>query len=266
MNINKRIFVSFDEYCPFECKHCYTYDIERSYCRTVDEIVESISDEDFDVVYVSQKNDNFANPERGIALCEKLFDRYGCNIFAITRNTFDTLEIERVRELYTRMRTANKLLVFAVSVSAIQSAYKTEDLMRVPSPDSRIAFISRLSASGIPIMAMIRPVYPEKIVPSRELFQIVDLCRSHASCVVSSGLGVNGTILNRLGMKREDFTYIKDFEYLQGAIDCSIDFIDVRDELARLHAKCEDAALPFFEHSMPALNHLYEQVFSCSAG
>jgi DNA repair photolyase len=259
VKINSRAFVSFDEYCPFDCKHCYTYDIERTSYRSMDEIVNSISKQQFDVVYVSQKNDNFAVPERGIQLCQNLFDKYRCNIFAITRNTLSDRDIHKIQDLSIRMRESNKLFVFAVSISAIESASKTENADRVPSPLSRIAFIKQLSDSGIPVIAMIRPVYPDKIIPITELAKIIDLCRGHVSCVVSGGLGVNDNILARLDMTRDAFTYYENYEYLQGAIDCEINFVNVADELNLLRAKCAGVSLPFFEHSMPALNFLYNQ-------
>jgi transposase len=78
------------------------------------------------------------------------------------------------------------------------------------------------------------------------------------NCVVSSGLGVNNDILARLGMNRRDFQFSINTEYLQGAIDCSIEFIDVQHELSILKTKCNSLSLPFFEHSMLALNYMLD--------
>lgn len=76
------------------------------------------------------------------------------------------------------------------------------------------------------------------------------------SCVVSSGLGVNDSILSRLGMKESDFSYKENQEYLQGAIECEIKFVNVEKELAALHKKCTSLGIPMFEHSMPAINYV----------
>ena len=69
-----RVMVSFDGYCPLHCKHCYTYELHHQLKkqRTVDEIVESISGKQFDIIYVSQSYENFQKEEDGIELCKAL--------------------------------------------------------------------------------------------------------------------------------------------------------------------------------------------------
>ena len=69
-------------------------------------------------------------------------------------------------------------------------------------------------------------------------------------------LGVNDSILSRLGMKESDFSYKENQEYLQGAIECEIKFVNVEKELAALHKKCTSLGIPMFEHSMPAINYV----------
>jgi len=255
MQIESRVLVSYDEYCPFECKHCYTYGINRETLRTVDEIVDGISDIPFDVVYVSQKNDNFAIPERGIQLCEKLFERYECNIFAITRNVLDDSYIARISDLASKMERHGKKFFFAVSIPALKSSSVTECVSKVPSPTERLDFMKRLYDKKVTTIALIRPLYPDTIVPLNEIYEIIDRCSKNVHCIVSGGLGVNDDVLMRLGMDATDFSYV-DKPYLQGAIDCDIKFIDVTLEMQALIEKCQSVGIPFFEHSMPALNYL----------
>lgn len=132
--MKERVFVSFDEFCPFEYKHCYTYEIERERNRTIDEIVDSISNEVFDIVYVSQKNDNFANPERGLELYEKIFDKYNTNLFIITRNVFNSEQLTRLKSLHSKMLDNKKQLFFAVSLNATTSIEVCENIQNTPSP------------------------------------------------------------------------------------------------------------------------------------
>ena len=262
MKISRRTFVSFDELCPYQCKHCYTYGIVRDNFRTIEEIVESISKDDFDVIYVSQKNDNFSNPLRGIDLCHRLFKRYRTNLFIITRNVFNDDELKELDKLKEYLNQANKQLFIAISLNALESINVCESAGKVCSPNSRIDFIKKLSDRGYTPILMLRPIFPDNIIPVEECLRIIDLAHKHVSCIVSSGLGVNDDILERLGMKESDFSYNQSQEYLQGAIDCEIKFIDVTTEMEKIRKKCHSLNVAFFEHSMPALNYIMDSLDS----
>lgn len=259
MSITKRVFVSFDNYCPYQCKHCYTYGIERKEERTIDEIVNSISSEDFDVIYVSQKNDNFSDPQRGLELSRKLFKRYKSNVFIITRNVLNSDIISRLMKLKKEMEAANKRLYIAISLNAIESIGVCEDTDKVCSPESRIEFLKSLSEHGFMPILMLRPVFPDKIIPVAECLRIIEYTKDYISCVVSSGLGINDDVIDRLGIPADEFTYDNNQEYLQGAIDCEIKFVDVRDELKKIEEKCKSVNVSMFIHSMPALNYISQQ-------
>ena len=103
---------------------------------------------------------------------------------------------------------------------------------------------------------MLRPVFPNEIIPVKECLQIIERTHQYISCVVSSGLGVNNSILDRLKKGESDFSYYQNQEYLQGAIDCEIKFIDVDFELKKIREKCHELDVTFFEHSMPSLNYV----------
>lgn len=256
MTIKKRAFVSFDELCPYQCKHCYTYGIHRKNNRTVDEIVDSISAEEFDIIYVSQKTDNFSNPARGIDLCERLFSRYQKDLFIITRNAFAEDDLSALLKLKQRMEKSARRLFVAVSLNATESIHISEDIEKACTPDKRIEFIKTLALNGFYPILMLRPVFPDRLIPVAECLQLVDELSTYISCVVTSGLGINQDILGRLGLVEADFTFLKDQEYLNGAIDCEIRFVDVNYELQRIADKCNDLGVPVFSHSIPALNYV----------
>lgn len=260
--ISKRAFVSFDEFCPFQCKHCFTYEIKREKFRTIEEIVNSIDSEDFDVVYISQKNDNFSNPEKGLELCRQLFEKYKCHMFIITRNVLNKDQLHELLDLNRRMEEVNKQLFIAVSLNATDSIGVCENTYKVPTPDERVAFLKELSEIGLCPILMIRPVFPDSLIPVTECEKLIESTREYISCVVSSGLGINEFILKRLNVKESEFSYKKDQEYLQGAINCEIKFIDVDEELKRIYKKCESLTVPIFEHSMPALNYIADKALS----
>lgn len=257
--INERAFVSFDNYCPFQCKHCFSYGIEREKERSIDEIVNSLDGNSFDVIYVSQKNDNFYDPQRGLQLCKKLFNKYKSNIFIITRNVFNNEQLSELDNLRRVLDEQNKKIFIAISLNAIESIGVSEDTTKVPSPNQRMEFIKALGDRGFEPILMLRPIFPNSIIPISETIRIIEKTQKSISCVVASGLGVNNKILQQLGMKENDFLYNDDQEYLLGAIDCEIRFIKVCSELSRIKEKCKSLNIPFFEHSIPALNYLLEK-------
>ena len=256
MSIKNRAFVSFDELCPYECKHCYTYGIARGKNRSIEEITDSISSADFDVIYVSQKNDNFSNPMRGITLCHSLFERYKKSLFAITRNVFSETELAEFLELKREMSDASRHLFVAVSINATNSISVSEETSRSCTPNQRIEFIKALSEKGFKPILMLRPIFPNRVIPIDECLHLIDVLHPYISCVVTSGLGVNSDILSRLGMHESEFTYIENQEYLDGAIDSEIKFIDVDYEIQMIREKCTEYGVQVFAHSMSAINYV----------
>ncbi|MCQ2462865.1 MAG: radical SAM protein [Clostridia bacterium] len=256
MVIEKRTFISFDEPCYYQCKHCYTYGIKRDKYRTIDEIIDDISNEAFDIIYVSQKNDNFSDPDKGLTLCYKAFERYESHLFIITRNVFNSNQIKNLCELKKKMNSIGKQLFFAVSINSYNSNYLCEDVTRVHTPEERIEFIKQLSDNGIKPILMLRPVFPNYIIPIQECLTIIDKTYKSISCVISSELGVNDDVLNRLQINENEFDYLETKEYLDGAIDCDIKFINVAEELCMIDKKCRNNGVRCFSHSIPAINYV----------
>lgn len=258
--IKQRVLISFDDICPYQCKHCYTLDIPRASAnRSAEEIVDSISSCKFDIAYISQRRENFVSPSRGIRLCESVFERYRCNILIITRNIFTKEDIFRLKNLKNKMDAEGKTLFVAVSVFATNSYAKSENPNVVPSPAERIAFLKALSEEGFCTITLIRPIFPSTIVPIKELYEIVDLCKNNENnCIVASGLAVNSNILWRLGIDKSKFNYTSNAHYLEGAMEGELNFVDVSRELSDLKVYCSNQNVPLFEHTMPALNYLLE--------
>ena len=119
----KRVFVSYDTICPMKCKHCYTYELElREKPRTADELVKSLTDEIFDIIYVSKSYENFYDEEKGILLCESLWEKFHKDIFIITRRRLSDSTLAALARLNQQMRIKGNGLYLGVSVSANDSA------------------------------------------------------------------------------------------------------------------------------------------------
>ena len=258
--LTQRVLVSFDDLCPYQCKHCFTLDIPRNEeNRTIDQILDSMASKDFDIVYVSQKRENFIDPVAGIDLCERIYARYKCNIFVITRTVMSNFHLQRLKQLKSRMSLEGKHLIIGVSVFATHSYVISENPNCVSSPYERMNFLKKLSIEGFYTVTLIRPVFPSEMVPIKELYEIVELCKENKhNSVVSSGLAVNKNILWRLGINADDLKYIKNARYLEGAMEGPLNFVNVSDELALLREYCTQENVPFFEHTMAALNYLIE--------
>lgn len=256
MNIIKtRELVSFDGPCPYKCKHCYTFGLnEENRHLTVDDIVDSLKGKQFDVIYVSHNRENFVVPDEGIDLCTRLFETYNKDIIAITRNIFNEKELERFAKLSEKMKSKGKLLCLAVSIPALDSIEITEGSGIIPSPEKRIEFLKRAKEKNIKTILVIRPLFPNKIIPIREPLEILERCKTFVNCVLSSGLAVNDSILNQLGLSEKDFNYLEgnNSKYLLGAID-GIKYVDVQDEIRQLKEKCKELNINFFDHSMEAI-------------
>ena len=255
--LRTRELVSFYGPCLYNCKHCYTFGLnEENKNLTIDDIVKSLENKEFDVIYVSHNKENFINPKEGIKLCKELFNRYNKDMIAITRNVFSEEELDDFVELYNLMKSKGKLLCLAVSIPALDSIEVTEGTGIIPTPQKRIDFLKRAKLKGLKTILVIRPLYPNKIIPIIEPLQLISECKDFVDCVLSSGLAVNDSILKQLEMKWEDFTYLEgnNSEYLLGAID-NTKYIDVKEEIQQLKNKCESLNVKVFDHSMDALNY-----------
>ena len=103
---------------------------------------------------------------------------------------------------------------------------------------------------------MVRPVFPNHIVPVKEYLDLVSKCVGTVDAIVTSGLIVTDSILRRLGIQREALSYLAsgDSAYLDDLNDDSISYVDVEAELREIENKCCELSIPVYRHTMPALN------------
>ncbi len=258
INLYKREFASFSGKCPFACLHCYTYTkkYESKGKDSICDIVKSLEDKKPDIVYISGHRENFVVPDVGIELGEKLFDTYNCDILMTTRNIFDKKEIERLKELNLKMRSKGKDLFFCISIPALNSYKKLETSPFIPLPEERIDFLKDVYTSGVYTFLTVRPLCPNDFIPISEVLQIIERCKDYVAAVLSSGIIVDEYILKRL----EDFPEI--FKSQDGKLtEClknniPVKYVDVLKELKEIKALCESLKLPFYEHSMEAIQYV----------
>lgn len=258
----KRQFVSFTGKCPYQCNHCYTfcsaYDSYDS-GNSVNEIIEGLRKEDFDIVYVSGHKENFINPDDGIELCEQIFQNYSSDIMITTRNVFDCKQLEKISILNRKMEEKHRDLFFCASIPALQSYKKLEPNPIIPNPIKRIENLKRIFDLGIYTVLTLRPLCPNIYIPIQEIIDIIELCQQHVSVVLSSGIVVNDEILHKL------IGFPKDFNCQEKPLmpclknNLSMRYVDVNMELKEIKIKCKEYSLPFFEHSLPAIEYLKKQ-------
>lgn len=257
-NLYTREFASFSGKCPYACLHCYTFNPEYNIIgeESISKIVNQLEGKNPGVIYISGHKENFINPDDGLELCEKLFEKYHCDILITTRNVFDERQIERLSKLNSRMISENKDLFFCISIPALSSYKKLEDNSKIPTPQQRIEFLSKVYKKGIITFLTIKPLCPNEFIPIEEALEIINKCKKYSTVVLSSGIIVDKHILKRI----KDFP--NDFKYEQAPLmEClknniSMKYVDVSDELLKISELCNEYNIPFFQHSMPAIQYI----------
>lgn len=257
----RRQFVSFTGKCPYQCNHCYTfctgYDSYDS-GKNVKDIVEQLRKQEFEVVYISGHKENFVNPDEGIELCEQIFDNFNSDIMITTRNVFSPKQLNKINILNKKMKEKNKDFFFCASIPALQSYKKLEPNPIIPDPIQRIENIKNIYDLGIYTVLTLRPLCPGSYIPIKEIIDIIEMCQYYSSVVLSSGIVVDDEILHKL------IGFPKDFNcYEKELMPClknnlSMKYVDVGVELRVIKEKCKECGLPFFEHSLPAIEYLKE--------
>lgn len=267
-NINKRALISFSGQCSLNCKHCYTYELnlssQKSDEKEIPEIINKLNASDeFDVIYLSKSRENFLDEQAGIELIDKLFHSFHKHIFVITRKVLSSNSIKTLSSLSRTMKDSGCSLIIAVSIPAGDSYGFTEDKDQIDSPQNRCEFIKDLHMAGIKTVFMARPIFPNKFVPTNEVVDLICDYSKHIDAVVASGIAINKPILDRLKLTEDDFEYLSgnNEEYLIGSEAKDIRYVDVSKELKVIEQSCIDKSLPFFTHSMHAINHIVGEQF-----
>lgn len=254
-----RELISFDGTCPMNCKHCYTYELDKkNLFRTSEQLVESLKDKKFDIIYVSQSFENFSNEKDGISLCQQLYNAYKKDIFIITRSFLSDKTIMELSRLNSIMNKEGKELFLAVSLCADISYDITEDTTRCPKPELRLSNLERAHRHNIKTILLLRPIFPNNIIPVKECINLIQQSSGYVAAVISSGLIATDAILKRLNIHRENIKFLAggDSTYLDNIDPKKVQYLDVELELKEIEECCRTYKLPFFRHSMPALNYL----------
>lgn len=258
----KRVFISFDGKCPMNCLHCFTYELEeKKNSRKNEELLQELEEKEFDIVYVSQTYENFYEEEKGIDLCKSVYKKYRKDIYIITRSRLSDNGIMELADLNAQMRQKGNRLFVAVSVCGNESYGITEDVNRCPSPNERLKNLEKLYYMGVSTILLVRPLFPDHIISVDECKKLIELSKDYIDVVISSGLIVTDKIIERLGLTEDKLKFLVDgdSEYLANLQQRQVRYLDVEQELQTLDVYCNEIHLPFFRHSLPALNFLVEQ-------
>lgn len=253
-----REFASFSGKCPYACLHCYTFNpsYNNKGEESIAKIVHQLENKNPGVIYISGHKENFINPDVGLELCEKLFEKYHCDILITTRNVFNEKQIERLSTLNAKMINENKDLFFCISIPALESYKKLESNSKIPTPQQRIEFLSKVYKKGIITFLTIKPLCPNEFIPIEEALEIINQCKNYSTVVLSSGIVVDKYILKRLKNFPNDFKFEQAplMECLEN--DMSVKYVDVTEELYKINELCDGHNIPFFQHSMPAIQYV----------
>lgn len=227
-----------------------SYDLEdKMPIRTCDEIVHSLSDKEFDIIYISQSYENFIDQEKGLELCEKVYSCYKKDMFIITRSFLKDETIHRLKKMNADMKQNENQLFVATSLCADESYLLSENPEKCPTPDMRLSNLQRVYQSGIKTILMLRPIFPNNIVPTKEYVNIVKRAKEYVGAVVSSGLIGTERILAELKIDKNHIKVLEhgDFEYLDNIDRDRIVYLDVEKELKEIEPHCLEIGIPFLD-------------------
>jgi DNA repair photolyase len=258
---DKRQFASFGGRCVFNCNHCYTfshgYDINTT--TSVQNIVSSLKDNKFEIVYISGHRENFVNPDEGLALCEEIFKEYNVDLLITTRNVFGSSQLSRLENLHKSMKEKGKALFFCSSIPATSSYKKLEPCSLIPKPYERMDFLRAVFDLGIFTLLTIRPLCPNEFIPIEEALEIVDKCHSFSSAIISSGIFVNDSILGRLkSFPAYDSNGKEPLMKCLEKKDVSGEYVKVDNEFTMIKNRCQKYGKELFDHSCPAIEYIKE--------
>lgn len=258
MKYTNRIIIGFDGRCPLNCKHCYAHGLDQV-CepRSISQLVASIEEKDFDIIYLSQKNETFYDEKEGLAFCEALYNKYKKDIYIITRSNLSDNTINELARINSEMGGAGNKLIVGISICANESFLKTESNI-CPSPSERLVCMKKIHQRGIKTILTIRPVFPDWFIPVSELKEIINKASDYYDCVVSSGLIASEHIIADLGMNLMTIKYLTsgDSTYLDDINKNDFKFLDVEEELNEIEATVLACGKNFYRHSMQALNSI----------
>ena len=261
----RRQFMSFGGKCPFGCHHCYTFSREYRHeaPASIKDMVEALSDKDFNIIYVSGHRENFVSPEDGLSLCEAVFERYNVDILLTTRAVFEDAHYSRLKRLFNTMQSYGRDLFVCSSIPATASYKKLEPNPLVRSPNDRMDFLKHVFDMGIFTILTIRPLCPSEFIPIDEPLEIVDKCHTFSSAILSSGIVVEETILERLGTfpnfksdgKQELMNCLENKKLL-------VEYVNVEKEWAIIRERCSSYGKELFKLSLSAVEFLKKLNFS----
>lgn len=107
-------------------------------------------------------------------------------------------------------------------------------------------------------------LFPSEVIPNEEIKRLIEMAIGNVDAIITGGLITTEEIEKRLVLNYENWKYLEgnDSAYLVGAISGKARFVDVRDEIMSLRNCCEVCEIPFFEHSLQAINYLTHRALS----
>lgn len=247
-------------FCTYACAFCYVHADFGSYpSLPVETIVEYLRErtEEFDIVYVSGDTDSLSRPrtDKGLELIDALAG-LGTDVLFTTRAPLEDVHLDRLALTNQRLKEQGKLLFGCVSISRLHSAPHIEP-RPVPTPERRLDVLKGLHERGIVSVLAMRPFLP--IIPVSEYIELataatpfIDIILGEVWYADAAGL-LEKQVLGPAGVQDLAFEqHEMDFDG-NGMIWKVWEGAEVR---LALETFCQDANIPFFMRSGPAIEYI----------
>lgn len=166
--------------CPFECRYCFTEDLNSVQEKGVVYLSEKQHEllanlpEEIKTIMLGCDTEFFQNKDEAIDILKKL-SGLGKDISIITKLSLSDNIVNELKAISNKLNNNNNRMVFSISIPCFDSSHKWEP--KVPKVEKRIDTLKKISDTSIDSMVAIRPLIPN--IQKSEIDNIIDLTSSY---------------------------------------------------------------------------------------
>lgn len=185
----RKAMVSLGGKCGLMCKHCYITVSQFDFRPRlhVDQVIQALKTEvrPFDAICISGDVDPLIREREFLALLEEAVLQFpDVHLMFTTRLIPSEPGFDRIVAVARALASRARLLAPGVSLMTATYPNTIENPNAVPPTLDRIAFASRMSKAGIPVLAALRPTMPFSVVPKEEVRALVRMAAPAAACIL----------------------------------------------------------------------------------
>lgn len=258
LKIDKERVLTYSELsCPFNCKYCFTEDINPEQKKNISylsekqlKLIEQLPEE-VNLIMLGCDTEFFQSKKDSLKILRKL-SVFNKDISIITRMPLSQDFIKELKDIDIKLNKKGNFLTFSESIPCLESAKEWEP--NAPDPKQRIKTIKNVYETDIKTLIAIRPLLPT--VSNEEIERVINLTKDYCHGYYSGPLYLKN--LEHPMFKKENFSKLK-IEKLQPhwmPKDNIFYKIEKEEQIEFLDKKLKENNKPLFEGAAEAINYL----------